>query len=468
MASAAMIQPPEVLRNIIELILFPDTSLSYTNRPLIHITGHPRAKILPLVYLCKAWYRAALPLLYRDILINRLPQLKSLNVTLQKPECAGIKFWLESVEIRDMFPFEIASSAFQDEIQTLLQTCPKLTKFAYTHCYRSQSGFYAPVYPWLNAPLTHLHLEYVNSQQEFFVALKYAAPTLHSLYVSLSPQAIAQSGSDKDILNTRLDLPQLHTLSTPQIHGCLVMISKWDMPALRRLLFSEYSVENTGLFDVFPSSMFVLTWLLPHHIDLFGTVASTVQVLEIWDNGSEEEINNLINRTPQLEHLILHSRLDEWTLSTPFYYPQLKWIDVWVYQSKSTEQTLEILNEFYSVQSASAAPQPQELSSTGTSNSEQTTPATIHSIRIFPKRYYQWTHLPLLDPPTSSSSTEPRVYESRHFEEQCTWHQWFMEDYRSEDKEDAAYRFNSKEELSDGSGAYSSDGDPAGRHGRRL
>ncbi|KAF9046123.1 hypothetical protein BJ165DRAFT_1527262 [Panaeolus papilionaceus] len=144
MKSVAMKQPPEVLQNIMEELIGLDVILPYTRRPLLHVTGHPRAKILPLVYLCKSWYLGIVPQLYRDILITSLSQISGLSETLQKVECSGLRACVESIEIQNLYPDEIASSTFQDEIQMLLRICPNLTKFAYTHTDRNGDIFYSP------------------------------------------------------------------------------------------------------------------------------------------------------------------------------------------------------------------------------------------------------------------------------------------------------------------------------------
>ncbi|PPQ71046.1 hypothetical protein CVT24_011926 [Panaeolus cyanescens] len=437
MASPAMNQPPEVLQKIMAQLLLPDSALPYTNRPLIHITGHPRAKILPLIYLCKAWYIAAVPLLYRDILIARLAQLKNLNITLKKPECAGLKFWLESIEIRDMIPSEISSSAFQDEIRTLLQTCPNLTQFAYTHCFRLKYAFYAPVYPWLTAPIKHLRLECVTSLQELVVALKETSPTLISLYISLLIPSDSSSyqASVRDQLTIHFDMPHLHTLAIPQTTIGFSLISKWKTPNLKRLIFSQdmiaakvgYAHFLTGTGNQ-PSGGGGSNHQL-HPWGPFQGVACKVEVLE----------------------------LNSWTFTTPICHPKLKWIDVWVHDSNTTAGTLELVKKFYTIQTVPLVNRSMR-SAKSIVPEWLGAPADIRSIRIFPKHLYQWSHLPYIDPPTSDSSSKPRVYQSEHFEEPWTWHQWLMEDYESE-QDDADFSCDSDAGLSGGSGIDSSDSD---------
>ncbi|PPQ71045.1 hypothetical protein CVT24_011927 [Panaeolus cyanescens] len=400
--------PLELIREIMEHIIAPRLPLPFTHRPLVHPAGHPRSKVLSLLKVCKTWYIAGLPLLYRDLLITRCSQLERLLVTLQKPENSNLPCWVESIEIRDVLPQEIQSEIFQDRIRQLLQICPNLTTYAYQESFRhSNILLYSPSYPSLIPPITHLHLQWVLLPSELACALRELEGTLQSLHISFAYDIKFKQWPAMDF-----SFPNLHTLSIPQTSTSLGICTSWHMPNLARLfLFIEGLNAAPFQARVLVSDRFDdWGWGIENvtGTTFFKKFGSTLKVLDIYRNdytrgpGCDSAVGSrFLVHTPRLEHLILHVQRDarqEFPFNfQDFRHSNVKYVDVWAEDqiSVALQETLAL----------GCFPLPAEMEgSTRVGNHVNPSfpfPA-VRGFRIFPKTLAHWNHLPVIIPPSHS------------------------------------------------------------------
>ncbi|KAF9046124.1 hypothetical protein BJ165DRAFT_1132131 [Panaeolus papilionaceus] len=405
-------QPTEVIHEILRIAVPPPHLLPFTHRPLLHPSDHPRTKILPLLTVCRSWYRAGLPLLYRDILITRRSQVVRLLSTLQRYEDPTRRYWPESIEVRDVLPQEIASVEFREAIEKLLEMCPNLTTYAYQESFRYSTWMvYAHVYPRLSSPITHLHLQWVSLPNELAAALLETARSLQSLCISFAHNCLPGRWP----LMT-LFFPHLHTLSLPQDSQSLRICSNWEIPSLTRLLFWmdwTSSVEYRG--GVY------IPWNTHWGIDqktgdaFFSKFAAKLKVLEIYRNDFIQNSNTdsslivqFLQYAPVLEHLILHhqgnhDRSSEFSFGH-FWHRNVKWVDVW-----AEDSVQKVVKDLRRLGAALISPNPHAdngkfigniTTNLPTNRVPQFFPAA-RGFRIFPTRLASWSHLPLLIVPSS-------------------------------------------------------------------
>lgn len=442
--------PPEIIQEIVNSLIFPRFFTPFTYRPLLHSSGHPQPKVLPIVYVCKSWYHAALPLLYRDILITRSIQLARLVNTLKTTGNSRFRLWLESIEIRDVLPYQLASVEFRGGIDTLLRTCPNLTQYANTQSYRTKPYLRPHVYPLLTPPITHLHLQWVSSQSEWMSALELTSSNLLSLFISF-----AEMLDNTPQTSNHLSFPQLHTLCVPQDSSVFPSFMEWDMPNLTKLLLWAQCVHYA------PQKISTTRSYLHNEqlsVAFFKKFGKKLTVLDIHRNDDTKTSfvlpSRLMEHAPSLEHLIVHHHDDrdytDQNRHAPFSFqhfqhPNVKWIDVWAEDSvEDTKQAL-LSQGLSSLQRGGEA----LVISPGMARFDDFFP-NAQGIRIFPRQLLAWSHIPLLITP--SLTIEPEVVHFPVAREIVDIMGWLTsEDYRDDesDPDDEDYEYVSESEAGD-------------------
>ncbi|PPQ64850.1 hypothetical protein CVT24_008217 [Panaeolus cyanescens] len=421
-------QPFEIIQEIMRYIMPLRLFLPFTYRPLVHPAGHPRPKILPLLNVCKSWYLAGLPLLYRNLLITRCVQLERLLVTLENPANSAISSWIESIEIRDVIPKEISSSVFQNGIRALLQMCPNLTTYAYQSSFRhSKLPVYASSYPSLLPPITHLQLQWVLSPTELESALRETAGSLQSLHMSFTYMV-----EYKQWPAMSFTFPRLDTLLLPQTSAAVGICTGWNMPSLTRLLLY---VDNSGPYrEQQPIYLEGFRRRDLWGIDkekgeaFFKKFGSTLKVLEIYRNDflkrpglDDQLVSQFLAHVPGLEHLILHLEHNSYH-ELPFNFwhfrhANVKYVDVW-----ADESVAFTLQETLALGRLPLAPE-VEWGSQMENRSDSTIPfPAARGFRIFPKTLGSWNHLPVVIPP--SYAPLPRIMDFPPVREVVSWLDW--------------------------------------------
>ncbi|KAF9527353.1 hypothetical protein CPB83DRAFT_895367 [Crepidotus variabilis] len=190
-----------------------------------------------LTLICRSWYDVATSILYEDVTIRRLPQIKCLLRTLESSSGKGLGKLVKSLELKCFIPQGSVAINFRQTLQVLFAHCIALNHFSYFSPCPPPSAVFQIDNPLPNT-ITELHLDILVDFETIRWVVGHLQKGLRYLRLGV-PLDILPSPVDQPTFR----FPYLHTLWLETMNHQwgpeLRQISAWTFPALQQLIISN-------------------------------------------------------------------------------------------------------------------------------------------------------------------------------------------------------------------------------------
>ncbi|KAJ7680784.1 hypothetical protein DFH06DRAFT_429069 [Mycena polygramma] len=297
--------PPEILLMIFRYALAPAWMLRGTKSMVPYPQDLSSADLrmkLSILAVCKSWHRIGTELLYQTVTLRRITQLPIFVRALEGREELGSL--VKRLDI-DCFVPRGYSKLHETENRRIFKLCPNLSHVGFS------PPFWIPGKPFplpaMNSSITSLEFASDIPYSAVLPALTQLCHTLKSLVITLP----AAYDDDHPILT----FGSLQDLSVTLEPYSVISVSKWLIPNLRRLWLAR-------------------KWCL-HEIaemrkceEVLDAYGGTTTFLELLGLCPVPEVQQLLNRCPVLEHVVLH--LSSQVPSLQLAHRTLKFVDIYV------------------------------------------------------------------------------------------------------------------------------------------
>ncbi|KAJ6555147.1 hypothetical protein DFH09DRAFT_574216 [Mycena vulgaris] len=228
--------PPEILHDIFNMAIPPDCLLnpSISCGPNSAWCSSMVAK-RSVILVSKSWYDAGIDLLYRNIVIRRVPAMQALLVALTTKPRLGA--FVRNITVSCHVPTTYSSTIHPDLTQ-ILSFCSALRSLNHLPPFPPPKPYPFPPMP---PTITSLKLSRHDRISAVYDTLLQSCAQLTELSIN---------AKDDEVFDAlQLSFPCLHTLSLTLGGDVAVQnfSTKWDMPKLRRLTFrvsSDFKTEH--------------------------------------------------------------------------------------------------------------------------------------------------------------------------------------------------------------------------------
>lgn len=318
--------PTEILQGIFSIAL---PSSVFLNPSLYRGPDSPWCQAVrfkkALIQVCRAWWHAAVHLLYNEVVIRRVGQIAALIRTLESPQ-NDLQILVKTVAFICYIPENYISYS-ETAIQRLLNLCPSICATC-IHAPTHDLSYFAsndskPMQPSLRsfcAPIPQFltHLEYGDYSWAHLTQVLSLCKTLKSLSVR-SPCAEEFAGFPYCLVLDQLDQLKCELRSS---FGLLrAMADKWSLPRLKQftLVFLDKPThdDHDDLVRFCRTHGHDLRYL---HINPGLTIRKSLYAFRL---------QTILGACHNLVHLVYPDPSDLVDIHAPLHHATLMWIDVW-------------------------------------------------------------------------------------------------------------------------------------------